>query len=123
MKPIVFQALLYLSLLSSPGMCGKDPESINDESSKGIQRMSHSNGSFEKALTPFDSLIQMGRPGGYSPQGDHLGDLLKQDEDTQPLGDWMAENLRPTLKLSRGTTFRIPRGQGLRGDQGDLNTK
>lgn len=70
---------------------------LNSDDSADAPSLGTQNASFG---SPLDALIQRGRGGGFSPQGDHFGDLLKTTP-RNPLGEGR-------LKLTRGRTFYIP---------------
>jgi hypothetical protein len=106
MKWFSLIALGTLVFLSSEGRCQDDESSYDSDDSCSptlpmqprsipvLGSQSVSPGS------PFDDLILNGRPGGFSPHIDHLGDLFRRP----PLNP---SEIRPPL-LTRGTTFYVP---------------
>lgn len=95
MKSFALIVLGTLVFLSSEGWAGKNNRLPNLDKSPPpplVQKQTNDHS--------FDDLIQNGRPGGFSPHGDHLGDLLRGTPQVLS-GD-------SRLLYTRGQTFYIP---------------
>ena len=109
MKYFAIIALGTLVFLSSDGRAQND-ELFSESQASSLHALPLNSEDFTEAFSletqsppngsPFHDLIQRGRQGGFSPQGDHLGDLLKT-RPRAPSGDGR-------LTLTRGDTFYIP---------------